>query len=148
MADFGICKIENCGKAVATRSSGLCRMHYQRRYLHGDPMKGAKQPAKTQIFVFEIAMKHTADNCLIWPFSTVGRGYARVSIGGKMILVTRILCEEKYGPPPSETHQAAHNCGNGHLGCVNPNHLRWATPAENGKDTRMHGRRRKSRLAA
>jgi hypothetical protein len=35
--------------------------------------------------------------------------------------------------------QAAHSCGNGHLGCVNPHHLRWVTPKENAADRDDHG---------
>jgi hypothetical protein len=36
---------------------------------------------------------------------------------------------------------AAHSCGNGHLGCVNPRHLRWATAKENAHDELLHGRK-------
>jgi hypothetical protein len=43
------------------------------------------------------------------------------------------------GPPPSPDHEAAHSCGRGHEGCVNPKHLRWATHKENQADKEGHG---------
>jgi HNH endonuclease len=49
------------------------------------------------------------------------------------------MCELAYGPAPSPRHQVAHSCGKGHEGCVNPRHLRWATPKENSADMVLHG---------
>jgi hypothetical protein len=68
--------------------------------------------------------------CLIWPLSRAQNGYP--TAGKKnAIRPHRIMCERRHGPAPSSEHQAAHSCGNGHLGCVNPWHLNWKTPAEN-----------------
>lgn len=67
--------------------------------------------------------------CLIWPFSRAQNGYAQV--GAARVVPTRVMCEHRNGPPPTSKHQAAHSCGNGHNGCVNPWHLNWKTPAEN-----------------
>jgi hypothetical protein len=36
------------------------------------------------------------------------------------------MCELVNGPPPLGA-LAAHSCGRGHDGCVDPRHLRWAT---------------------
>jgi hypothetical protein len=30
-------------------------------------------------------------------------------------------------------------CGNGHLGCINPHHLKWKTHWENHQDRHVHG---------
>jgi hypothetical protein len=49
------------------------------------------------------------------------------------------MCELVHGFAPSDNHEAAHSCGNGHLGCVNPNHLRWDTPSGNAADKYEHG---------
>jgi hypothetical protein len=68
--------------------------------------------------------------CLIWPLSRAQNGYPACG-AGNAIRPHRIMCERRHGPPPTEQHQAAHSCGNGHLGCVNPWHLNWRTPSEN-----------------
>lgn len=49
------------------------------------------------------------------------------------------MCELAHGPAPSGKHQAAHNCGKGHEGCVNPRHLEWKTNKENSIDKIRHG---------
>jgi hypothetical protein len=82
---------------------------------------------------------------LIWPFARHepkrgGRGYGKLrgSDGGERY-AHRVMCELVHGDPPSPTHQAAHNCGQGHLGCVNPHHLRWDTTQGNADDRVIHG---------
>lgn len=52
---------------------------------------------------------------------------------------SRVMCMASHGEPPSDTHEAAHSCGNGNKGCVNPKHLYWATPTENQTDRVLHG---------
>jgi hypothetical protein len=74
--------------------------------------------------------------CLIWPFSRAQNGYAQV--GGARVVPTRVMCEHRNGPPPTPEHQAAHSCGNGHNGCVNPWHLNWKTVAENQLERYEH----------
>ena len=67
--------------------------------------------------------------CLMWPFSLASNGYGQ--IGRDRHIPHRLMCEHRHGPAPTEKHQAAHSCGKGHEGCVNPWHLNWRTPAEN-----------------
>ena len=50
------------------------------------------------------------------------------------------MCELAHGEAPPR-YEAAHSCGRGHLGCVNPRHLRWATSKENKADMIVHGTR-------
>lgn len=76
------------------------------------------------------------DWCLIWPFSKHPQAYA--DFGGDKRSVHRFMCEYRNGPPPTPEHQAAHSCGRGHDGCVNPWHLDWKTAAENGLDRFRH----------
>ena len=81
---------------------------------------------------------HDSEECLIWPFSR-SRGYAQVSVNRKIKKASRIMCEKVHGPPPTPKHEAAHSCGCGHLGCINPKHLSWKTRSENQQDRRKHG---------
>ncbi len=78
-------------------------------------------------------------HCLYWPFGKTSAGYGQFGRGGKQKFVHRYMCEYAHGPSPSPKHQAAHSCGNGHLGCVNPAHLSWKTPRENQLDRPAHG---------
>lgn len=78
---------------------------------------------------------HDGDDCLIWPFARHPDGRAHMN-GAKP---SRVMCELAHGYAPTRQHEAAHSCGNGHGGCVNPKHLRWATPIENAADKRAHG---------
>ena len=79
------------------------------------------------------------DWCLIWPFFRDKNGRGVISVGGKRQYAHRAMCRIVHGEPPSPEHGTAHSCGNGHLGCVNPNHLSWKTQAENLKDCAQHG---------
>ena len=88
-------------------------------------------------------INYSGEDCLKWPFSTdsrVGRG--RVGYDGKLHWAHRLMCEWAHGPAPEGKPQAAHNCGNGHLGCVNPRHLEWKSNRENCHDKIAHGRSR------
>lgn len=79
------------------------------------------------------------EDCLIWQFACDSHGYGQINKDGRVQYVHRALCEAVNGPPPSKSHQAAHGCGKGNIGCVNPKHVRWATTAENAADKEVHG---------
>jgi len=83
--------------------------------------------------------RHDGDGCLIWPFKRNRFGYGRASIDGKVGIASRYMCVLAHGDPPMPKMQAAHICGNGAGGCVNPKHLRWATRHENEADKLAHG---------
>ncbi|ASZ74121.1 HNH endonuclease [Mycobacterium phage Squint] len=73
-----------------------------------------------------------SDGCLIYPVKPGARGYALVNTGGrgdnKAYLAHRIAYELAYGPIP-EGMTVDHLC---HTRlCVNPDHLRVITPAQN-----------------
>ena len=77
--------------------------------------------------------------CVVWPFARMSNGYAVMRSDGKVRLAHRVVCELVHGAPPSSKHEAAHSCGNGPGGCINPAHLRWATRLENDRDKLAHG---------
>lgn len=130
-----ICSEEHCGKNALHK--GLCSAHYQRLRTHGTPTGGSTAHGEPREFLDDV-LKYAGDDCVLWPYASVG-GYGRIYRDGKVQPVTRLICEALYGPSPTAQHQAAHKCGNGHLGCVTPGHLRWATVFENHKDKIGHG---------
>lgn len=83
---------------------------------------------------------YAGDDCLVWPFSRDGRvGRGRLGHEGKGWWAHRLMCVLAHGEPPTPKHQAAHECGKGHYGCVNPRHLHWKTNAQNQIDRRRNG---------
>lgn len=131
------CKIANCDKPV--HAKGLCTSHYRRWLEYGDPL-GGRILRGTAVAWMEQHKNFTSDECLIWPFAKARGGYGSVGVGDRTTRkVHRLMCEYRHGPPPHGKTDAAHSCGNGHLGCVNPQHLRWATKAENAADRLIHG---------
>jgi hypothetical protein len=85
------------------------------------------------------AVSDDDDQCLLWPFAKDKNGYPQLNIGGRTTYVTRLLCEAAYGPAPTAKHHAAHDCGNGHLGCIRIRHLALKTPTANAADKHVHG---------
>lgn len=132
-----ICSIEGCGKRVDSR--GWCRAHYRRWQRHGDPLGGTASKGALMQWVMDVAMAHEADECLTWPFGRDGHGRGSMHVDGKHIRASRYICMLAHGEPETPDLDAAHSCGNGHLGCVAKKHLRWATAAENMADSIEHG---------
>lgn len=82
-------------------------------------------------------VSHDGEECLLWPYRTVSTGYGLAVIGGVQKRASRWMCILAHGEPPSCDHEAAHSCGVSR--CVNPRHLRWATPQQNSADKVVHG---------
>ncbi|MGA0604875.1 HNH endonuclease [Phenylobacterium sp. VNQ135] len=140
MATPRVCSIEGCGKPHKAR--GWCRQHYERWQDHGDP-EGGSTAKGAALDWLRAHVSFDGDDCLPWPFATRSKGYGVIRIDGQAWAAHRWMCEQAHGPPPSPDHEAAHSCGKGHEGCVNPRHLRWATSAENKADMLVHGTRRR-----
>jgi hypothetical protein len=133
-----VCSEEGCGRP--TKARGWCDPHYKRWWRHGSPDGGRHNGLEGQRkFYREVVLAHSGKDCLIWPYRTA-RGYGRMMEGGKDQVVSRLVCQDVHGPPPSPKHEAAHSCGRGHEGCVAPSHLRWATHKENIQDRFLYGR--------
>ena len=127
-----LCAIEDCKRTAEKR--GYCGAHYYRLRVNGHPLAGRTQNGLNKNHI-EIVLKGNSKECIFWPFPRNNNGYARIS----GVYVHRTICERAHGAAPSSKHQAAHSCGKGNLGCVNPRHLRWATARENSIDRRQHG---------
>lgn len=102
-----------------------------------------RKPARKgepQRFIETVALLFELDECLDWPFAKDSKGYGKLKHNGKAdAIAPRVVCELVHGAPPTPKHEAAHSCGNGHLGCVNPRHLSWKTRLENRADSIAHG---------
>lgn len=118
---------------------GLCNSHYWQKFKGREltPLSYRRNQCEPWL---EAHVAYEDDECLIWPFQrSQDSGMPAVKYKGKQGQATRVMCELAHGKPPTPEHQAAHSCGKGHLGCIHPKHLRWATPKENAADKIIHG---------
>lgn len=136
-----VCSIEGCGLPVKAR--GWCNKHWIRWMRHNDPTAGGYDRQSAKDFLFKEVIPYEGSDCLAWPFSSYSTGYGRIGLNGKRVVVSREVCRIIHGDPPAGNYDAAHSCGNGHLGCVNPNHLSWKTRSENHADKVMHDTHRR-----
>jgi hypothetical protein len=145
-----ICSVQGCGKVHDAK--GFCCVHYRRWRRYGDPLgscpplgrgrpgNGGIESGEALHFFREVALAWKSDDvCLIWPHGHSKNGYGKLRHNGRSRGVHRLLCEHVHGPAPSARHQAAHRCGHGQYGCVNPHHLVWKTAKENNADKIIHG---------
>jgi hypothetical protein len=127
-----------CGKTdLRGGAKGYCAGHYYQMRQGKTLTPIHKEWAKDWIARH---LDHDGDDCLIWPYhrhNTSGAGTLQHE--GRPVPAARYILVLAAGEPPTPEHQAAHSCGNAHLGCVNPKHLRWATPKENAADKIAHG---------
>jgi hypothetical protein len=131
-----LCSIPNCGKRVV--AFGVCSAHYARLRKHGDPL-GGRTPNGAALQWIRDHIHHTGGDCLIWPFNRDRAGYGLLDLPHAKQGAARYMCIVAHGEPPSTSHHAAHSCGKGHEGCLNPRHLSWKTPGENQDDRVAHG---------
>lgn len=135
------CKIAGCGKSAHRNDGGVrgwCVVHYKRWERNGDPEAGRTRVGALMRWI-EDHLDYAGDDCIKWPFSMDERGPSTMKFRGRMAGAARVMCILAHGEPPTPDHEAAHRCGNGHEGCMNRNHLRWATCAENSQDAIRHG---------
>lgn len=131
------CSIYSCGREATKK--GMCNKHYLRAWKHGDPHKVSTEKGALLRWIQD-HKAYQGDDCLQWPFGSRPSGYGSIKVRGRHSTASAEMCRAAHGEPPQEKMEAAHSCGNGHLGCTNPNHLRWATRKENSQDTILHGR--------
>lgn len=132
-----VCEVEDCDRPAT--KAGYCNAHYLRKRRHGNP-HGGKHKAAWGVprAWLRKHVGHTGAECLIWPYARGrdGRGRIARDIAPQ---AHRAMCILAHGPAPTPDHLAAHTCGRGHDGCVNPLHLYWATHAQNAADRWKHG---------
>lgn len=130
------CPFGDCQKPQKTR--GYCKTHYYAQRRAGVISTVNRRKGEGLAFLQDVVFRLETDECFFWSKRSE-KSYPHIDIGGRSMLVHRMVCENRYGPAPEGRPFAAHNCGNGHKGCVNYRHLRWASPAENTADRKTHG---------
>lgn len=135
-SEGAICGIPGCENPV--RSRGLCLSHYSRLLAHGSPLAGGTYKNAVSRWL-EDHVSYSGNQCLIWPFARNSLGYAICDAKLGSGFAPNVMCRMAHGEPPTPLHEAAHSCGKGNLGCMNPSHLSWKTHAENMADTLLHG---------
>lgn len=131
------CSIAGCGKPHFGR--GWCSAHYQRWQSSGSPVGGGTSPGEPMRYLERSVLTYEGDDCLRWPYRSNSHGYGLITIDKKTRVVSRIVCEIIYGPPPDPAMDASHSCGRGHLRCVNKRHLSWKSKRDNQADRLIHG---------
>lgn len=103
-----------------------------------------RRPSRTReglgVAWLEAFSGYADDQCLLFPFRTVATPRGIVIYNYKSMPAHRAMCLMVHKLPPAGKPMALHRCGNGHLGCVNPNHLYWGDASDNGKDAHQHRR--------
>lgn len=131
-----LCGVDGCESPSGYY--GYCLKHGRRWKLYGDPEAFSARYRRVHKWLEDHAT-YKGDGCLKWPFSVGDHGRGAVVMNGNGMSAPRAMCTLAHGGPPTSEHEAAHSCGKGHEGCVNPNHLRWATASENRMDMIDHG---------
>ncbi|TPM39587.1 hypothetical protein [Mesorhizobium sp. B2-3-4] len=130
------CSVDGCDKRSGYH--GFCQAHYKRWLKYGHP-EVVSDTFRRRVRWVEAHVAYDGDDCLKWPFSVGDNGRGIVQVDGRQMTAPRFMCLLAHGGPPSPEHEAAHNCGKGHEGCINPQHLRWDTSAGNHADKVEHG---------
>lgn len=134
-----VCSIDGCGLTAVART--YCWGHYRqaKRSMPFHPVTPRKHRRGSQVPWIKDHVEYDGDDCLKWPFAFYKDGRGQVTINKRTVQAHRVMCEMAHGAPPTAEHEAAHTCGKGHEGCVNPKHLAWKTHQENIEDKFVHG---------
>lgn len=142
-----ICSVPICNKA--TVGNGLCKAHYNRSKYGKNGLRESDPIAtkgRANIFIKE-ALDEETDECVLWPYARDTNGYGQIRRSGKTISVHRFVCTATHGAAPFARAVVGHTCGNGHLGCINPRHLRWITQAQNVREAKARTKRGRGHVA-
>lgn len=126
------CCIEGCEQRILARS--WCSKHYNRWLRHGNPLTTLVVQHKGNVQERFWAKVDKTSICWNWTGATTSGGYGNYSIGGNKTAPAHCFAYElTVGPIPIGL-QIDHRCHN--TLCVNPAHLRLATPKQQAENRR------------
>lgn len=134
-----ICEVDGCGKPHAGR--GYCQAHLVRCRKYGSPTTYSESHRCNEKWI-EYHKSYSGDDCIVWPFYRGDNGRGMIGRAPKRMSAPRAMCIAAHGEPLDDEMEAAHSCGNGHKGCMNPRHINWSTHMGNVRDRAAHGRDR------
>lgn len=128
-----ICSIDGCDRK--RYGKGFCWPHYLKSYRYGDPLyvsRSAQPPVEVRFW----KQVRKTESCWNWLGSMYSTGYGKLSVNGQIVGAHRysFFLHNGYWPEP----MCLHSCDNPL--CVNPEHLRAGTHADNMKDVVKRGR--------
>lgn len=112
-------------------------MHHSRWLKYGCTETKLTTAGDAKAYLKSVVIPYSGNDCLVWPFRRDVQGYGRLLFRRQMQIASRVVCILVHGEPPIANLEAAHSCGNGSGGCVNPSHLSWKTRQENEADKRQ-----------
>ena len=126
------CSIDGCERKHY--GHGWCNGHWKRWRKYGDPLGGgAKYTDPDEAFLARTEPIVGDPGCIIWTGATNSSGYGSLWANGKSVKAHRYSWERVHGPIPDD-RVIDHTCYE--RSCVNPDHLRLATPAQNASNLR------------
>lgn len=101
---------------------------------------GLDGPFKREVSIAYFVRSHMgskAKDCIFVPGAQANVP-AKVTFCDKSITAARYMTLLTHGTPKYEGAVSRHTCGNGHLSCINPNHLIWGDAGDNVADENKH----------
>jgi len=133
MAKSRVCSIPDCSKPH--HSAGYCKTHYLRVRRNGRIDISRRSNGTLKQLLDMVLASPPTDECILVPVAA--KKYPKFMEKGERYTAHRYMCFKTHGEPTPDRNFAAHSCGQSW--CVNPQHIRWATPRENNDDKSAHG---------